>query len=276
MTRLLEPRAVNAADSRNARHIFVGLPAYNEAEALPSLIKGLHSALRQAGLEHTLIAVNDGSTDSTGAVLDALAEDYPLHVVHHDRNQNLGGAMRSLFKAAIERGQVDDVLVCMDADNTFRPEQVPELVACMTDGVDLTVASRYVAGGGAVGVPWYRRLMSSVANQLFRRLLPIAGVSEYTCSFRAYRIGVLRQMKEDHGERWVQEDGFSCMPEILVRLSPVLREVRQVSVCIRYDQKLGASKMNVLRNIIQTLALIRRLRDGRASTAVNSETVASC
>ena len=95
-------RARPAASWTDTTHVFVGLPAYNEEDVLPGLLAELHAALDGLDLAHTLVVVNDGSSDDTRGVLERAAASLPLEAVHHERNQNLGGAMRSLFRRTLD------------------------------------------------------------------------------------------------------------------------------------------------------------------------------
>jgi len=256
-------------DLRRVRRALVGLPAYNEERVIADLVESVHSLLGDLTIDHEILAVDDGSVDRTGAILDDSARRLPLVVVHHEQNQNLGGAMRSLMRLFAQRGREGDVLVCMDADNTFRPAQIPELLAQIEAGSDIAVASRYAPGGGTTGAPLYRNLLSLGANLLFRRLFPIEGISEYTCSFRAYRFELIRRAYAELGDPWTHEDGFTCMPEILIRLAELHPVASEIPVRIHYDCKVGPSKMKVAKNIVHTLRLLRRLRRAAAPGSIS-------
>ena len=83
---------------------------------------------------------------------------------------------------------------------------------------------------------------------------------DYTCGFRAYREGVLRQAVAEYGDRFVSETGFSCMADVLLKLRRYPLIVGEAPLILRYDQKGGVSKMRVARTVWQTLRLIARRR----------------
>ncbi|MBN1484018.1 MAG: polyprenol monophosphomannose synthase [Chloroflexia bacterium] len=145
------------------------VPTYNEAESLPELCRRLFDALAQADLRGELVVVDDSSPDGTGDVAEALAQQYPLQVLHRPPKSGLSSAVIDGLQQA--RGEL---LAVLDADLSHPPEIIPRLAqAILEQGGDLAVASRYVPGGGVEDWPWHRRLVSWVANQLARPFVPM-------------------------------------------------------------------------------------------------------
>ena len=81
--------------------IVVALPAYNEEGNLANLLRHIHQTLRDAGLEHSIVVVDDGSRDHTAEILRSCAQTLPLIIETHTRNQGLGGALRDALKRAV-------------------------------------------------------------------------------------------------------------------------------------------------------------------------------
>jgi len=172
----------------HGRRITVALPAYNEGANLGSLLRNLEETLQsleRQGYRRSYVVVDDGSTDSTRAVLDRASENLPLTVVVHETNQGLGPTLRDSLRKAVELMDSDDVVVTMDADNTHPAPLMIRMVQRLEEGCDVVVASRYRYGSRTIGLSRYRRLLSLVASLLYRILIPIPGIRDYTCGYRA-------------------------------------------------------------------------------------------
>ena len=232
--------------------LYLLLPAYNEAGALPALLESARAALPPP---FQIIVVDDGSSDETARIAASFAK-----VVRHSRNLGLGAAMLTGIKAICDRADEQDVLVAMDADNTHDPALIPVMIAQLSAGSDLVIASRYAPGGAEIGLNWPRKVMSRGASTLLRRYFRIPGVRDYTCGYRAYRVLLLKQALEHYGDRLIEETGFTCMAELLIKLAHLGARVSEVPLVLRYDLKAGASKMRVLRTIGRYLRLICRRR----------------
>ena len=246
--------------------IFVVLPAYNEAEALPHLLRRIASISR-AHFGHSLriIVADDGSADGTPELAHqvAAAEDLCLEVVSHAVNQGLGAAIKTGLTTALARSNDhDDVIVTMDADDTHLPGLIPRMVQMIEEGNDLVIASRFQPGARMLGIPRYRQLLSTGLSWLFRVVYPIPGARDYSCGYRAYRAGLLREAFARFGDTLFVERGFACMVDILIKLHLVGAIVNEVPMILRYDRKPGATKMPVKKTIVQTFRLLGRRRLG--------------
>ena len=242
--------------------IIILIPAYNEEKSIGSLLRGIEGVLGRLEVEHRILVVDDGSTDRTPEVLADLEGELPLEVIRHPENRNLGGAMKSGFARVLETGEEGDFLITLDADNTHPPEYMVEIYDRLLDGPDVVVASRYAKGGEEVGLPAHRALLSKGANALFRLLFPIEGVTDYTGSYRGYRVSALRKAWGARGAEAIREEGFTVMPEILLTLRGKGLVFAEVPLVLRYDLKGEASKMRVARNVFATLRLMLAMRLG--------------
>ena len=236
--------------------VYVILPAFNEQGSLPPLLGRIQTALGGSELAYHVIVVNDGSSDRTLEIAQQHAATMPLTVVDHGVNRGLGEAMRSGFLEAGRRMRPGDVIVTMDADNTHPPDLIHAMVNRTRKGYDLVVASRFVPGGQQIGLKAYRRALSRCAGLIMKTLFPVRGVSDYSCGYRAYSAVILKRALDLHGPALVEEQGFSCFVDVLLKLRRMNVRATEVPLVLRYDFKEGASKMRIMRTIRRYIRLM--------------------
>lgn len=245
--------------------IIVVLPAYNEQEVIQILIENIRSISRKyfAGMLKILI-VDDGSADYTVDRVRAI-EGEDVILVLHGTNKGLGEAIKTGLRAALTYSQEVEAIITMDADNTHLPGLLPRMLTSLEEGFDVVIASRYQPGARVMGLDWFRQLMSLGMSWLFRVLIPVRGVRDYSCGYRAYRASMLARAFEQWGDHFISQSGFSCMVDILLKLNRLGAVITEVPMLLRYDLKEGPSKMRVWRTIRDTLWLAWREKKFRMS-----------
>ena len=251
-----------AADGRRNAKVIVVLPVFNEEARIGVLLTHIDEAMCDAALSYEVILVDDGSTDSTRAIAREYSSRMPIRLVEHDVNRGLGATIRDGLVAAADVAGDRDIIVTMDADDTHAPGLILRMARMISEGYDVIIASRYMKGSRSVGVPRHRRALSYTGSMLFRLVFPIHGVKDYTCGYRAYRARVVRDALARYGSSFLNQDGFQCMVDILLKLRPMNLIFGEVPFILRYDYKEGGSKMNVPRTVRDTVALIIRRRIG--------------
>lgn len=237
--------------------IYILLPAYNEEKDIGPLLKRIEIAMRESRIaNYRVMVVNDGSTDQTASMVDALQNEMPVERIDHPVNKGLGQAMLTGLRRAKELVNDEDWLVTMDADNTHDPAFIEAMIARGQGRADVVIASRYEKGGQEVGLSVIRSIMSRSASRLLSIFFPIPGVKDYTCGYRAYRGSILKRAFQVYGDGLVEEHGFTCMAEILIKLRALGVRVVESPLVLRYDLKSGASKMKVVRTILRYFVLI--------------------
>ncbi len=243
------------------------LPAYNEERSLPALLERcvpVARTLEEGGNRLRVVVVDDGSADGTIPAARRFEHRLGVEVVPHGANRGLGAALRTGLSAALERASAPDLIATMDADNTHDPALLPEMHRRLeAEKADLVIASRYARGGEEVGLTALRRVLSRGASFLLSLAAPVRGARDYTCGYRLYRAALVRRAAEAWGDRLVEEAGFTCMAEVLLKLGRGGARVAEVPLVLRYDLKEGASKMKMMRTISRYFALIRRIRSRR-------------
>ncbi|MGI9585955.1 MAG: glycosyltransferase family 2 protein, partial [Acidimicrobiia bacterium] len=172
--------------------VSVVVPAYNEGSHLKRSLDAVMEYMETLSPQYRweLIVVDDGSTDDTLAVAQALAADYPnVRVAPHPSNFNLGQALRYGFSVA--KG---DYIVTLDADLSYSPDHIGRLLEALTSTeAKIVIASPYMEGGEVTGVPRMRLAASRWAN----RLLSAAAkghLTTVTGMVRAYDAVFLRRL----------------------------------------------------------------------------------
>jgi dolichol-phosphate mannosyltransferase len=244
--------------------IWVIFPAYNEEKVIRPTLRALVNGMEGSGLPYRTVLVDDGSRDRTIAEAErAVAESggaLPLTVLRHEVNRGLGAGLRTGIYWCLDHAQDDDVIVTLDADNTHPPAMIPRLVGRLDDGFDLSIASRYRSGAEVHGVPGHRRALSDLGRLVFQALYPIPGVRDYTCCFRAYRVPLLRRARLVYGDGLCTARGFEAVMDLLLRLGPLGVRVSEIGFVLDYGERVGQSKMKVLKTIRSTVALLTRRR----------------
>jgi dolichol-phosphate mannosyltransferase len=250
----------DAAAMPTTRRVFVGLPAYNEEIALPRLLERIKRLTKPSPEAIAVILYNDGSTDSTARIAREWQQQLRLEVLDCPINQGLGAGLRALVEHAAATAGDDDVLVVMDCDDTHDPAQITDMLQRVAEGADVVIGSRYARGAMVRGVPALRRLTALGAAAVFKLVHPVRGVWDYTCGYRAYRVGVLKTALRRYGGGLIAETGFACMVELLLKLNAMNVRFAEIPLQLRYDQKPTATKMGVGSHTRRLLLLLVRWR----------------
>ena len=176
------------------RPVAVIVPAYNEAENLPSTLARIP---RRERPDLSIIVVDDGSSDDTAGIARRCGADI---VVSHRRNRGLGAALRTGLVAANELDA--RAAVYIDADGEYPPEQIPDLLAPIEDGeADYVLGSRYMRDRPS------QRPFRLVGNLLFTLLLNIAAgrrITDGQTGFRAFSRRALECAEIIHDYNYAQ------------------------------------------------------------------------
>lgn len=230
------------------RQLLFVVPAFNEERNVGRLLESV-CALDLPGYRPALLLVNDGSTDRTREVVMGFAPRFPVDAVDHPTNLGVGQGFRSGFAAALARLGDDDVVVTIEADNTSDLGILPAMLRQVEQGSDVSLASCYAPGGTVKGTTPLRMLLSKVANWIIKAFCGVSEVHTYSSFYRAYRVAALRRAVARYGDRFIEEPGFVCMVEVVVKLHRMKMKLTEVPMILDGGQRKGASKMKVLRTI---------------------------
>jgi dolichol-phosphate mannosyltransferase len=236
------------------------LPAYNEEACLPSLLGRLGAVQGRLETKMAVWVVDDGSVDTTADIARKGMAGLDVRLVSHETNLGLGKALMTGIVSVLEAASDQDIIVVMDADDTHDVGLIIPMSEKISRGTDIVIASRFAPGGDDTTAPPFRRLLSHGAAITFKTILPIRDVRDFTCGYRAYKAMFLRRAHDQWGEGLVQEQGFACMVELLLKLRHLGPRIEEVPMVLRYDRKESESKLKLWKTLMQYLKLIVRDR----------------
>ncbi len=236
------------------------IPTYNEEANLPGLAEDLRPYL--ASPDTWLVISDDGSGDRTRAMVPELFHGERVVVLGDGTNHGPGHAFATGFKWILERAKDEDIVVTMEADRTSDIRILPDMLAIAELGYDLVLASVYAQGGGFQRTTFIRKFLSATANFIYRFVFDLK-VSTLSSFYRVYRVRSLRKA----AERWpdlIQESGFICMLELLIKLIRVDARVIEVPMVLASNKRIGRSRMKLMRTTLEYFRFLYRFRSRNA------------
>ncbi len=236
--------------------IFLLAPAYNEEDSLVGLLNRTEQFFQKGLYDLEFVLVNDGSKDNTKRIFLDYNATFKKTLVDVPVNKGLANAFREGYAHVNQVICPGDVLVTMDADDSHNPFQVEGMLKLMDNGYNFVIASRFRQQAIIKGLSSFRKLTGFMAGFIFRVFIGLDNVRDYTCGFRAIEASLFQRAYAHHQSHLIEEQGFSCAPEFLLKLSKFDMIAAEVPLVLRYDRKLGASKMKVAKTIMDTLKII--------------------
>jgi glycosyltransferase involved in cell wall biosynthesis len=212
----------------------VFFPAYNDSGTIASLvIRALQTASRLTP-NHEVIVVNDGSTDATAQILDALALVYPaFRIVTHPTNHGYGGALRSGFAAASK-----EIIFYTDGDAQYDPAEMELLWEQMKPDIDVVNGYKISRSD-----PWHRILIGRVYHHIVRTLFGLA-VRDVDCDFRMMRKSIFERVRLE------KNSGVICL-EMMKKIQDAGFRIVEVPVH-HYHRAYGRSQFFNLPRVYRT------------------------
>jgi polysaccharide deacetylase family protein (PEP-CTERM system associated) len=232
--------------------ISVVIPCFNEEDTLGYLANTLDSfsASVRDRYDVSYVFVDDGSSDRTWERLNELfGSRKDCQVVQHPQNRGIAAATLT----GIQHSPAE-IVCAIDADGTFDPHQLKEMIPMLKPGVDAVTASCFHEQGQVMNVPGWRMALSKGASLLYRTVLHNK-LSHYTSCFRVYRKSALADLR-------LRDERYVGITEILSSLDMQGSKIVEYPAVLEV-RLLGQSKMKIAKTIWGHLQLIGHLASER-------------
>lgn len=235
---LYDSRATGATDESQHMKVSVILPCLNEVDSVAACVLEAFRGLESAGLEGEVIVVDNGSTDESADVAQAVDA-----VVVREPVSGYGAAIRGGVASA-----TGDICVMADADCTYPLDRLGELVApVMNDSADLVIGSR-LDGSTHRAIPWLHRMVGTPAlSFLIRRASRGVNVEDSQSGFRAFR-------RDQFLNLGMRSTGMEFASEMLIRATR--SGLRVEEILVGYRDRVGDSKLRTIADGVRHFQLI--------------------
>lgn len=194
--------------------VSVVVPVYNEEGTVKILAELVQKVFAENKYQGEIIFINDGSSDKTTSLCQAMADEDPgISHIHFRRNKGKAAALQAGFSAA-----EGDFVITMDGDLQDDPKEIPGMIALLNDGWDIVSGWKKKRHD-----PITKRWPSKLFNKVVSNMSGIK-IHDFNCGLKAYRREVVKTVKL-YGEmhRWIpvlaKIDGFTTT-EMVVEHHP--------------------------------------------------------
>ncbi len=199
------------------------IPVYNEERTVSEVIDKVLSSSLPTKLSLEIIAINDGSTDGTRAILDNIK--YPqLRVFHQETNRGKTSAVRKgIFEAK------GSLIIIQDADLEYSPVDYAAIIQKMDDtGAEVVYGSRFLGEiKDMAPINWMaNRISNIVFNLKFK-----TNITDINTCFKLFKADVLKQLT-------IESDHFGFETEVTTKL--IRQGVRIIETPISYHARTKA------------------------------------
>lgn len=238
--------------------ISILIPYYNELDNLKHYDKMLFPVvddiMKEYGYDCEYIFYDDGSDDTY--YFNIVDISRPLTKYNIDRYSN---AINMGLGVSISRGVQycrGDYIIILDADLTYRPSSIRDLLECLKDhpNVDCISSSPHQYPHLLSITKSYRYYGSVIFNKIYSILIG-HHITCATSMFRLYKSEVIRNMN-------LESKGFDVNAEILFNLLLDGKEVIEIPVTL-YDRDYGVSKMHVMKELWRGIGLMVKIINKR-------------
>lgn len=231
------------------------VPCFNEQATLRACIERL-LAIRDARLALEIIIVDDGSSDDSVAVAEALAREHAeVRLIRHGKNRGKGAALRTGFAEA-----TGDFVAVQDADLEYEPQDLKRLLEPLRDDVaDVVFGSRFLSYG-AHRVLYFWHSLGNAFLTLVSNIFTDLNLTDMETCYKVFRREVIQSID-------IEEDRFGVEPEMVAKVAHMRLRIYEMGISYRGRTYAEGKKIGV-RDGLRALYAIFRYNAHRAPLPV--------
>jgi glycosyltransferase involved in cell wall biosynthesis len=202
------------------RLLSILVPVYNEEEFVAASIQRALEAPLPEGLVSEVVAVDDGSRDSSPQILDELAAQYPdrMRVFHHPVNSGKGAAIRTAIEHA-----AGEFAIIQDADLEYDPTEYPKVLGpLVTNKADVVYGSRFLISGERRVIYYWHALANHILTTACNMAADLNLTDMETC-YKAFRVSLARSIP-------IRSNRFGIEPEITIKFAKRQASIYEVPI----------------------------------------------
>ncbi|MFN3873126.1 MAG: glycosyltransferase family 2 protein [Ignavibacterium sp.] len=209
------------------------IPFFNEENFIIDVVS------RTLNYVDLVIAVNDGSTDNSAALLKNFEN---LILVSNEKNFGKGFALQKGFEKAVSLKA--EIIITLDADDQHKPEMIPDFIEGIKD-CDLVIGNRL---HDISTMPLHRRFSNWITSFFLSKKLGI-DIKDSQCGFRAYRREVLEKVRTIFS-------GFEAESEMIVKAARNNFKIKFIDIPTIYgNQKSKMKSFQAIKGFIKVLMI---------------------
>lgn len=176
--------------------VVITLPAFNEEKTIGKVLKTIKEVMGKTSYSYQILVVDDGSKDETALI----ARKHGAVVYSHPKNYGLAETFKTELEKSLELKP--DIIVHIDADSQYQPNDIPKLLKEIKNGYDLVLGSRFK--GKIEYMPWIKRFGNKAFSKVVSQITKLQ-ISDAQTGFRAFTRKVAESIPITSSHTYTQE-----------------------------------------------------------------------
>ncbi|MFC1595098.1 glycosyltransferase family 2 protein [Patescibacteria group bacterium] len=218
------------------------IPAYNEERTVETVLK----TVLAVPVEKEVIAVNDKSSDNTGAILDKIKnETSNLLVIHKEKNEGKGAAIKTALAHI-----TGDIVIIQDADLELDPNEYPKLIEPFEKhNADIVFGSRFQMAGSRRVFKTHRYLANRILT-VFSNLMSGMYITDMETCYKLFKREIIMSFD-------IESKRFGIEPELTAKAAKGNWRFYEVPVTYNPRTHLQGKKIGIKDGLTAIYDIIR-------------------